>query len=137
MSPLASEDDDWLDRVRVGHFAAIPHAPTWLQSARLADLINGYAASRALGLGDLHGWANEREDEAARTGSWGGTALELWLCLFYEHRRWRHFGCEPEGQDRELAACLWRQLRGKLQTIGEEECAIILAQIAASSAEVR
>ncbi|MBN9458131.1 MAG: hypothetical protein J0I54_15975 [Bosea sp.] len=137
MSTLANEDDGWLDQVRGGDFASIPHAPTWLQSARLAHLLNGYATSIDVGLGNLHGWANKRADEAARIGSWRGTALELWLCLFYEHRRWRHFGCQPEGQDRELVARLWRQLRGELQIAGDNECAIILVQIAAGSAKMR
>jgi len=137
VSPLATEDGHWLDRVRVGDFAAIPHAPTWLQSARLAHLLNGYAASRALGLGDLHGWANERADEAARTGSWRGSAIELWLCLFYEHRRWRHFGEEPEGGERKLIARLERQLRSQIQVIGCEERATILVQIADSTAKMR
>lgn len=137
MSPLATEDEDWLARVRRGDFNAIPRDLTWLQSGRFVHLLNGYDMSHALGLGDLHAWANERAEEAAQTGSWRGTAIELWLCSFYEHRRWRHFGCEPEGQDRELAACLWRQLRSKLHTLEDEECAIILAQIAASSADMR
>ena len=137
MSTLANEDDGWLDQVRGGDFAAIPHAPTWLQSARLAHLLNGYATSIDVGLGNLHGWANERADEAAQTGSWRGTAIELWLCLFYEHRRWRHFGCEPEGQDRELAAHLWRQLRSELQTAADDGRAIILAQIAVSAVAMR
>nr|WP_047573951.1 hypothetical protein [Methylobacterium sp. ZNC0032] len=137
MRPLASEDDDWLDRVRRGDFAAIPLDLTWLQSARLAYLLNGYDTSRTLGLGDLQGWANERADEAARTSSWSSSAIELWLCLFYEHRRWRHFGCEPEGEDRELIGSLWQQLRDELQVIGEDERATILAQIAASARKMR
>lgn len=137
MSTLANEDDGWLKQVREGDFAAIPHALAWLQSARLAHLLNGYATSIDVGLGNLHGWANERADEAARIGSWRGTALELWLCLFYEHRRWRHFGCEPEGQDRELAARLWQQLRGELQITGDDERVTILSQIAACSAKLR
>lgn len=130
MSMLASEDDDWLDRVRGGDFATIPHGLTWLQSARLAHLLNGYETSRALGLGDLHVWANERAEEAARTGSWRGTAIELWLCLFYEHRRWRHFGEEPEGEERARIDRLSRQLRQRLGATDEQARGIILRHIA-------
>lgn len=127
----------WLDRVRAGEFAAIPEPFTWQHSGAFAHLLHGYGVSSALGLGELAFWANERADEAATIGSWHGTAIELWLCLFYEHRRFRHFGFEPEGQDRELIARLWRQLRSQLQVIGEDERAAILAQIAASAPKMR
>ncbi|WP_199085491.1 hypothetical protein [Bosea sp. ASV33] len=137
MSPLAIEDDHWLDRVRGGDFAAIPHELTWLQSARLAHLLDGYDTSRALGLGDLHAWANERAEEAAQSGSWGGTAIELWLCLFYEHRRWRHFDCEPMGGERVRLDRLCRQLRQGLTVAGEHECIIILRQIAGNTVATR
>lgn len=134
MSALASEDDDWLNRVRGGDFAAMPHELTWLQSARLAHLLNGYDTSRALGFGDLHAWANARAEDAAQTGSWRGTAIELWQCLFYEHRRWRHFGEEPNGQERALLDHLTQTLRQQLGIAEAQERVILLQFIAANTA---
>lgn len=126
----------WLDRVRAGDFSAMPEAFTWEDSAAFAHLLH-YDVSVALDLGDLAFWANERADEAAITGSWRGSAIELWLCIFYEHRRFRHFGFEPAGADRDLIARLWQQLRSQLQVIGDDERSTILAQIAASGSKMR
>lgn len=137
MKDSAGPEPAWLDRVRHGDFAAIPEAFTWEDSAAFAHLLHGYDVSSALGLGELAFWANERADEAAMMGSWRGSAIELWLGLFYEHRRYRHFGFEPAGADRELIVCLWQQLRSQLQVIGDDERATILAQIAASAPKMR
>jgi hypothetical protein len=130
-------DIAWRDRVRAGDFTAMPEAFAWEDSGAFAHLLHGYDVSSALGLGELAFWANERADEAAMVGSWRGTAIELWLGLFYEHRRYRHFGFEPAGADRDLIARLWQQLRDQLQVTSDEERAIILAQIAASEPKMR
>ena len=44
--------------------------------------------------GDL---ANERAHVFSETGVWEGSFEELRCCLFFEQRRWRHFGSDPEG----------------------------------------
>lgn len=136
MSNDAGNETAWLDRVRHGDFSAMPKGLIWEDSAAFAHLLH-YDVSVALGLGELAIWANERADEAAMTGSWRGTAIELWLCTFYEHRRFRHFGFEPVAADRDLIARLWQQLRDQLQVIGDEDRATILAQIAASASKMR
>ena len=136
MKDSSGHEVAWLDRIRAGDFSAIPEAFTWEDSAAFAHLLH-YDVSVALGLGELALWANERADEAAMAGSWRGTAIELWLCAFYEHRRYRHFGFEPVGSDRDLIGRLWQQLRSQLQTIGNDERAAILAQIAASAPKMR
>jgi hypothetical protein len=41
--------------------------------------------------------ANRKAAEFRSTGWWGGTFEELRCCLFFEQRRWRHFGDEPQG----------------------------------------
>jgi hypothetical protein len=133
----ADHEAAWLDRVRAGKFSAMPEAFTWEDSGAFAHLLHGYDVSSALDLGELAFWANERADEAAMAGSWRGKAIELWLGLFYEHRRYRHFGFEPVGSDRDLIIRLWQQLRSQLQDIGDEERATILAQIAASAPKMR
>lgn len=137
MSDSAGHEAAWLDRVRDGDFSAMPEAFSWEASGAFAHLLHGYDVSSALDLGELAFWANERADEAAMAGSWRGTAIELWLCLFYEHRRFRHFGFEPVAADRDLIARLWQQLRDQLQVIGDGEHATILAQIAASAPKMR
>lgn len=137
MRDSAGHEVVWLDRVRAGDFAAMPEAFSWEASGALAHLLHGYDVSSALGLGELAFWANERADEAAMAGSWRGTAIELWLGLFYEHRRYRHFGFEPAGADRDLINRLWQQLRDQLQVIGDEERITILVQIAASAPKMR
>ena len=59
--------------------------------------VNGYQyATENLGLecGDL---ANRKLEIFERSGIWQGSFEELRCCLFYEQRRWRHFGTDPTG----------------------------------------
>ena len=44
--------------------------------------------------GDL---ANQKLEIFERSGIWQGSFEELRCCLFYEQRRWRHFGTDPTG----------------------------------------
>lgn len=132
MSTLANEDDEWLDRVRCGDFTTIPEHMTWLQSARLAHLLHCYRVSEAIGFGDLNFWADERAEEAAMTGEWRGGATDLLLCLGFEHRRFRHFGFEPAGDDRLFIDQLEQALRRKLLAVGEPERELLVAQFRAN-----
>jgi hypothetical protein len=134
---IEGNDLSWLDQVRRGDFSAIPQPLDWAQGAHLAQLLYGYDVSTALGFGELAFWANERADEAATARAWHGTATELWLCLFYEHRRFRHFGFAPQGEDLILVDQLCRQLHDQLQAIGEAERRTIVEQIAISAARLR
>lgn len=79
-----------------GDLSAIPADLCWDNSVYLAHLINGYELAPAAGLGDCGRFVNGRHD-LAETGRWVGDLLELWVCLYFEHRRWRHFGFEAEG----------------------------------------
>ena len=59
--------------------------------------VNGYDyAVQKLGrdCGDL---ASERSDGFGKSGVWEGSFEQLRCCLFFEQRRWRHFGIDPEG----------------------------------------
>ena len=61
--------------------------------------VDGYQYAReAFGreCGDL---ANERLAEYGQSGGWRGSFEELMCCLFFEQRRWRHFGYDPTGKD--------------------------------------
>jgi hypothetical protein len=64
---------------------------------KYALCFNGYDAYGGLeGLGAM---ANDRRFFFSEHGLWVGSARELRGCLFFEARRWRHFGYSPEGAD--------------------------------------
>ena len=88
----------WVELIKIGQFDAIPASFSWQTSAEFAHLIDGYAIMGD----DLGTLANERLQAAEKQGVWRGTSRELWLCLFFEHRRWRHFGERPSGNDLKL-----------------------------------
>lgn len=122
MSSLIADEADWLQRVRRGDFAALPEPFTWSQTSEFAHLLHGYRVSESLGLGPLRIWANQRINEARRSGQWHGTGTELWLCTFYEHRRYRHMGeGDPDGPELDLLNQLCEALREKLQTVSDDE----------------
>ena len=57
-----------------------------------AHLINGYRLAQREGFGDLQDFDWSSLAEAERTGTWSGTALELWMALFAANRAIRHGG---------------------------------------------
>jgi len=79
-----------------GDFSALPDHPNWDDLQVLALSINGYELSEALELGHCGDIANALAENYQSTGKWEGNSLELWLCLFFEQRRWRHYGYSPE-----------------------------------------
>jgi hypothetical protein len=116
----------WEKLLREGQFAAIPESFCWAKSAVFAHLIDGYA-----NMGDsLGALANERLQAAEMQGVWRGTTRELWLCLFFEHRRWRHFGEFPTGNDLKLLDDLCRVMREQLLIVQEDERVEILKLLA-------
>lgn len=88
-----------LEQVRYSDFSAIPQPLDWAQAPQLAGLLHCWDVSSALGLGELAFWAEERADEAANTGDWQGSVIELWLSLCFECRRFRHYGITPGESD--------------------------------------
>ncbi len=85
----------WLDRALAGDFKAIPEDLAWGEGAwALAHLINGYELEAALGYDEACVRLGETFE---RTGTWEGTAIELWMRLFFECRASRHSGYDPEG----------------------------------------
>jgi len=60
---------------------------TWNGSERVAYAIDGFELAREAGLGDPFAFADRMRADAERNGEWIGTALELWVALFMEHRR--------------------------------------------------
>ena len=78
-----------------GDFSAIPKPFRWEDSGRFAHFLNGYEV--AGGFDPLADLANGMSAEARETGRWRGGALDLWLCLFFEHRAQRHAGSDYSG----------------------------------------
>ena len=107
----------WVELIKIGQFDAIPASFSWQTSAEFAHLIDGYAIMGD----DLGTLANERLQAAEKQGVWRGTSRELWLCLFFEHRRWRHFGEPPSGNDLKLLDDLCGALRQQLLLTHEDE----------------
>jgi hypothetical protein len=61
--------------------------------------VGGYHYARQqLGV-DCAELANRRRRQYGETGVWEGTFEELRCCLFFEQRRYHHFGEDPEGDD--------------------------------------
>lgn len=116
----------WVELVKIGQFDAIPASFSWQTSAEFAHLIDGYAIMGD----DLGTLANERLQAAEKQGVWRGTSRELWLCLFFEHRRWRHFGELPLGNDLKLLDDLCDALRQQLLLAHEDERAELLNLLA-------
>lgn len=57
--------------------------------------------------GDL---ANEKLKQYHETGKWEGTFDELRCCLFFEQRRYHHFGERPEGDDAKAILGLYQAI---------------------------
>ncbi len=54
--------------------------------------------------------ANAKAKQLRKTGRWTGSFEELRCCLFFEQRRWRHFGYEPEGEDLAMIRALHEEI---------------------------
>lgn len=100
---LEDELQEWEKLARAGDFSRLPKPFLWRESAVLAHFLDGYR--EAGGLNELSRFAITKAEEFRSTGQWQGSALELWLCLFFEHRAARHTGSEP-GHGDELCGAL-------------------------------
>ena len=116
------DEPSWLEDVLGGDFDAIPDPLVWDQAQGLALLIDGYGLAPNLGLGDCGEFANAKSKEARRSKHWLGSAVELWICQFFEQRRWRHFDSDPVGEDKQHLDALCTALRNAL--ISESACTL-------------
>jgi hypothetical protein len=64
-----------------------------------AVTVNGYEYSKANFKRECADLANERLGEYRQTKKWRGTFEELRCCLFFEQRRYHHFGYLPQGDE--------------------------------------
>lgn len=111
------ELEDWERRSLAGDFSQMPRPFRWRQSGRFAHLLNGY--KEAGGFDELaslhHRIARDVMDGRA---PWRGSARDLWLCLFFEHRAARHTGSDgDEGVHDDLC----EELRKSLQALDQRE----------------
>lgn len=60
--------------------------------------IDGYAYAREHFDEECGVLANRHLQKFRDTGVWDGTFELLRCCLFFEQRRWRHFGEQPQGK---------------------------------------
>lgn len=109
----------WEDQVLAGDFSAIPFPFRWTESARFAHLLDGY--DEAGGTAELARLANGMLELRLMTGRWTGDARQLWMCLFFMHRRARNSGHEPVGSDLAALDELCGQLRRELQTLAPKQ----------------
>ncbi len=111
--------EDWERRALEGDYTAIPKTFRWDGSARFAHFLNGY--DELGGLDRLSDFHHSIAEAQRRSGSWEGSAMDLWLCLFYEHRLARHCGSEAEGPELRRLDALCETLRAALQRLGPDK----------------
>ena len=115
------EIQEWERFALKGDFSRLPQPFLWRDSSRLAHFLDGYR--EAGGFDELSHLAIGKAEEARSTGRWQGSALELWLCLFFEHRAARHTGSDPSNGD-----ALCDALRHALQVLDPTEARSLAAQ---------
>lgn len=81
---------------------------------KYARCFDGYHAFGGFEL--LAELANERHRVFLKLGEWEGTARELRGCLFFEERRWTHFGWSPEGEELKAIELLFQTIQAKVRT---------------------
>ena len=108
-----------------GDFSAMPVPFRWEQSARLAHFLNGYEV--AGGFDPLADLANGMSADARQTGRWRGGALDLWLCLFFQHRAQRHADSDYSGTP--ILEQLCETLRIALNNLSPEEAQEIASRL--------
>ena len=93
--------------------AVPPVTAAWNIIGNFALTLNGY---KAVGEDECGYLANRVRGEFATDGACFQrlSLTELRACLFFEQRRFRHFGDEPEGEDRIYANALLEAIRSKV-----------------------
>ena len=121
--PYDPQRDGWGDPDLPGAMWTRPNP----ELADLPDMLTygltagGYDyAPRHLGR-DCGELANDRLARYRETGQWAGSFEELRCCLFFEQRRWRHFGDDPD----EAAAQAIRDLHAAVCRRWEQEVEVI------------
>lgn len=105
----------WAERLRAGYLDSIPDDVRWDNSHHLATLIDGHGLAKAAGCGDPHDFEWRQLTFAETHGYWRGDAVDLWVTLYLEQRRWYYSSPhEPDGRQKALLDVLCAQLRSTL-----------------------
>jgi hypothetical protein len=118
--------EDWERRALKGDYTAMPATFRWSGSARFAHFLNGY--DELGGLDRLSAFHRPIAEAQRRSGTWEGSAKDLWLCLFYEHRLARHCGSDAEGPELRRLDSLCETLRVALQTLDRDEAQVLASR---------
>jgi hypothetical protein len=112
---------NWERKALRGDFSDVPPDLDWNRSATIAHFIEGYEIVGDAPLG-LQDFVNEARVVAKATGNWRGTARDLWLCLFGEHRRARFFDDRPSGENLAILNKLCATFAQSLHDLSSDEC---------------
>jgi len=115
----------WEQRVQAGDFSAIPPNIDFEHSVKLAHFIDGYElAGGHMNCSAITRRLLRRSRMGLRTG---GSALDLWIAIFFAHRGYRHAGAWPEGAELMALDRLVAELRAALLALKPPEKAGIMA----------
>jgi hypothetical protein len=112
---------NWERKALKGDFSDVPLDLSWDQSATIAHFIDGYQIAGDAP-SDLQDFVNEARAVAKATGNWRGTARDLWLCLYGEHRRARFFDDRPTGENLAILNKLCATFAQILHGLSSDEC---------------
>ena len=115
-----SEESEAVAAVRRGAWHEIPPKLSFSGSAELAMMIDGYALLAELGGADPNDFLTSQWSRARVDGRWPGTATELWITLFLEHRRQLFAGADELRDVTPLLDELVQQLRATLISEGRQ-----------------
>ncbi len=104
----------WLGQVALGHWGAVPADLAYNDSAVFAHMLNGYAMAERLGFDDASEVARSAQASFFESGIWTGSAVELWITLFFQHRSDRFTMMADEPQPCPEFDELCRELRRRL-----------------------
>lgn len=110
----AADEPAWLAQIADGCWDAMPADLAYEDSVVFAHLLNGYSMAERLGFGHASVVAHAAHAAYRETGAWPGSAVELWITLFFQHRADRFtVMIEPPQRQPHLDA-LCRTLRERL-----------------------
>jgi hypothetical protein len=116
---------------RKSRLETMPQPFRWAESARFAHLVN--VAEVPGGFDRVCEIAIRISDGARNTGTWQGSAYDLWLTLFYQHRLQRHLAMD-DSYDPALDD-LCETLRAQLVDLSQADANDILSNIVAASSQ--
>jgi hypothetical protein len=86
----------------------------WSQFGHFALSFNGYEYWG--GFGPCGQIANRAQEAYTQSQKMPSSLTELRTCLFFEQRRWRHYGYSPDDQAMRYIRALVREIRTRVET---------------------